>query len=400
MSRLISDILEAPEPRFSHTIRHWEQMTGNTGHDVRLVSDIAHARKQALKELQLDHGDTTPRELYYALRHRAQQTAHELERELAITDDMSPDEMLERVISFINKLPVNRETWTIKPAVIKQLLIKQAPKKTMRVLGLRSIDSVLKRSSSCELLTLAYQIESPEWSKKMRQSLKKLQPSDFQTSASITYQLSASRAQKIRKSDYATARIIAPNYETGTIVVIPPSRRFKLDVLALTLSLLETLYELRIYSAHFRAISVDAKFGARLYTALQEGVSSSPQNATISWRVLQKHFNHDASTFTQIEQPHLQYDDVIIEAPLQVLSSVLPTGKFWSNTTYVFMSDSEKPVSMHILDVVTNASNELPYEKATMFHLQQQLWEELGLRYLQHGSMQREVLQRHADTLN
>lgn len=397
MSRLISDILNAPEPRFSHAVHSWERMSGQTGHDIRLVSEIVQQCKQALKALGLDDTDTTPRELFFALKHRAVSTNQQLENELKINAGDSPEEVITKITALIDTLALQRDVWAVKHTVVKQLLRQQPPKKLLKILGLRSIDSVLKRTSAHELLSLAYQVEPIEWTNKMRARYKKLKPVDFQTSSSSMFIVGKPRVEKLHKGGYKSSRIVVPNYETGTILVVPPAGRFPLDVLAMTLALLQTLYDLRVYSAYFRLISVKPRFGIRLQLVVQQGLPGTLTETEIGWSVLQRHFTYSPESFDSIEQPHLQHEDITLVAPLTALQETLPDISFWSDHAHVFMGDGSKPISLHLMDVVTNTSNQLSYEHSTHAHLQQQLWEELGLRYLQNETIRTAVISQIED---
>ncbi len=397
MSRLISEILNAPEPHFAHTLQNWEQLSGHNGHDVRLTSEIVQLRKKALRELNLDENDTTSRELFHALSHRAAITNTALEAELKISVTDTPEAVVQTIVGFIDGLTIKRDIWTIKHSVIKQLLKKHPPKKLMKVLGLRSIDSVLKRMSAYELLALAYQIETDEWVAKMKGQYKKLKPADFQAFTSSICVVDQDRVEKLHKGGYKSSRIIVPNYETGTILVVPPPKRFELDVLALTLALLQTLYELRIHSAYFRVLSVKHNFGSKLQQVLQEGLPGSIKNMEIGWTVLQRHFTQFPESFDALEQPHLQPEDIVLVSPTEALMKVVPELTFWNDYGHVFISEGGKPVSMHLMDVITNVSNQLSYENSVTMHLQQQLWQELGLRYLQEEKLRDLVIRTIAD---
>ncbi len=397
MNRLISEVLDAPEPHFSHAIKNWELLSGGSGHDLRLLSDIAQARVHALRELQLDETDTTQRELFFALRQRATATNQEMTALLKINDNDTSEEVVLKIIAFIDSLSIQREVWIMKHSVVKQLLKKHCPKKLLKILGLRSIDSVIKRTSAYELLALAYQTETPEWTLKMHTYFKKLKPTDFQAGRSSVYTTDKNRVAKLHKGGYASSNILLPNYETGTVLVVLPSQRFPLDVIAITLSLLQTLYELRVYSAYFRLISVKPDFGPRLYNLMRNGLPGKLRETEIGWKVLQRHLAQSSEAFKDVEQPHLQYDDIVLTTPLQALAEVIPSMHFWNEHNHIFMAGEGTPVSFHLLDVATNASNQLAPESGLRAHLQQQLWEELGLRYLQSPEIELFVLEEHAN---
>jgi hypothetical protein len=382
VSRLISDILQAPEPAFSHALQEWERLSGRAGHDVRLVAEIAAARRRAMQELNLDEADTTPKEFYYALRHRATETSRILDRHMCIGSSDTPAEVVSKVVSFVEKMEVSRDVWRIKQPVVKQLIKKQPPKKLLKCLGLRSIESVLKRVNASELLSLSYKVETPEWTVKMHNQFKKLTPGDLHTDKSCIYVVEADRQAKLQKGGLHHSNIINPNYETGSVVLLTAARRFPLDTLALTLGLLDSLYQLRAYSAYFRHLSVKGNFGEQLHEAIHRGLPGNPQELRIGWKALQKHFSHHPEAFSRIEQPHLHIDDVSVSPPLQSLAKSVPELSFWADHELVFMPHERTQVSANLMDVVVNGSNNIPFEESRRNYLKSHLWEELGRRYL------------------
>lgn len=392
MSRLISDILRAPEPHFSHTIRQWEQLSNQPGHDARLISDISQRRQDALRALKLDPTDTVPKELFYALRHHAGGSNRELEKFIGIKSADTPKQAIEKIIKFVQKLDVPNEVWVVRHTVIKDLLKKQPPKKLLKALGLRSIDSVLKRTSAYELLAMAACVETPDWREKFRLKFKKLKPSDFRPNETNIYQLAPAKADKLRKSGLVTKSSLVNNYETGSVLVIPPRRRFELDTLGLTLSLLQSLHDLRVYSAYFRHLSLKPDFGAALYNALKQGLPGKVNELQIGWKPLQRHFNRTPEAFGKVEQPYLQYDDIVIVAPLDVLGDTLPDLNFWRDKGFSFLY-LDTPVSMNLMDVIVNSSQRLPYERSTHDYLRHRLWEELAFRYLDSPPIQSKTIQ-------
>ena len=71
MARFLQDLLGAKEPLFMTAMHHLEKATGHDGIDVRLIGDIIGRGHAVLRRLGLDPADTTPHELYNALRAHA-----------------------------------------------------------------------------------------------------------------------------------------------------------------------------------------------------------------------------------------------------------------------------------------------------------------------------------------
>ncbi len=393
---MLSDILGAPEPHFSHNLRNWERLSGGNSHDVRLTSDIVHGRRKVVQQLGLDVDDTTAKELYFALRHRAAETNLQLEKRLAITGEDTPQDVAKKIVTFIDSLTLNRDVWVVKHACIKQLLKKQPPKKTLKALGLRSIDSVLKRGSGYELLTIAYHTEPAEWTNKVHGCFKKLNSTDFQAVKSQIFIVDKNRAEKLRKGGFNSHRIIIPNFETGTVMLLPSPRRFPQDTLAMTLAILQTLYEARVYSAYFRLRSVKPDFGEYFCDAILNGLRGNIKEHEIGWKVLQRYFAQNPQSFANVEQPHLQHEDVDVELPIETLAREFADSHmpFWADAAYIFVADDDEPVSMHLLDVVTNASNQRQHTEGSTDYVQQRVWEELSHRYMQNPAFLKDVMSR------
>lgn len=356
------------------------------------MSEVSAARKGVLKNLGLDENDTTPRELYYALRHKASDTNKKFEEKLGINQEDSPEVVCQKMIKFVESLKIPNDVWAVKNPVVKRMLKKQPPKRLLKALGLRSIDSVLKRSQPGELLAMAYKSETPEWTKKMQQQLKSLSPTDFQTEKIHIFNADAAKAEKLRKTALKDSNIITSICESGTILITPPPKRFELDTLGLALLLVHELHQLRVHSSYLRHISVKNDFGARLYRAANSGLPGSIKDARIGWKQLHKHLNINPRSIGKIEQPYLQPEDIITSGPFELMEDSLADGKFWKDGSILFMKDNKNTASMHLMDVIINASNQFPYEKAANTYLKMYIWEDLGARYLQNSPIESDVI--------
>lgn len=382
MSRLISDILNAPEPHFSRAVQSWERSSNNAGHDIRLISEVSAARKKVIKNLGLDENDTTPRELYYALRHKAASTNKKFEEKLGIKPENSPDEIIAKIIKYVESLKLPNETWAIKPASVKRILKKTPPKKTLKTLGLRSIDSVLKRSNPYEILAESRRLEGPDWQKKINQQLKNMKISDFQAGKIQIFSTGAETSQKMKKSGMKKGSVVAGSYETGSILIISPARRFEMDSVGLALLIIHEISEVRAYSTYFRHTSVMADFGALFLQAINRGLPGKLRDAKIGWKPLHNHLSKNEDSFSKVEHPYFQHEHVVSVPLPKIYETALPDADFWKGGHVVFMNEKDNIASMHPLDVVINASNQLPFEKSTSFYLRNAIWEELGERYL------------------
>lgn len=399
MSRVISDILGASEPHFSHIIQEWESKSGNKGQDSRLISDIRVRAHNAVAELGLDQADTTAKELFFSLQERARQDNKLLAEKLGITDDSSPEDIVKLAIKWLEKQKLIREVWVAKPSVMKTALQKNPPKNLLKTLGLRSVDSMLKRNNPGELLPMALELERIEWRQKFRESLKKLHPKDFDEGPISIHVIEKGRVAKLKKAGYPTSRIVSPCHELGSLLVIPPEKRFPLDVMAIVTAHIEAIADLRRHSAFYRTISVRADFGKQLHEVNEHGlVYASRKLSHIGWGSLHRHLVGNDLLFEKIEQPYLTQDDLIATSAVDALSDFDEKFGFWKGLDYIFFHQKgEPPVSLHLIDVVTNASNRLTHQDGYSGYGRARLWDELWSRYLQHDPIAEQVIEQFLD---
>ena len=67
MARFLQQLLNAPEPAFTTTLRRLETMTGSQGIDVSYIANITKRAHDLMRRIGLDPADTTDIELYRAL---------------------------------------------------------------------------------------------------------------------------------------------------------------------------------------------------------------------------------------------------------------------------------------------------------------------------------------------
>lgn len=402
MTRAIADILELDRVQFNHLIQDWEHRSGSNSHDVRLYSDVRGRAVKAIEGLGLDPSDTISGELYFALQERARSDNDWLSTYMHISAVDSPDIVLDKLIAWIQKFAKDMEVWVCKPNIARQFLKKQPPKTVMKTLGLRSVDSMLKRNTVAEILTLAFELETPEWVKKYKTNYKKCNTTDFDVKEISFAVVSKARSEKIAKAGYPISRFVSPNYELGSLMIIPPKFRFPLDVLAVTISLSEAIADMRRHSSLFRALSVRKDFGTQFYEVSSRGISdASLAISDIGWNSLHRHLVGNEYFMSKIEQPHLTKDDLAAYSALDVLEEHDERFRYWKDLEYVvYHGSGQHPVSLNLVDVVVNASNRTPYHKGSLEYGKMRLWEELWARYLQSDSVAEEVIDSYLKTEN
>ena len=396
MAKLISDILDNDRVAFKHLIESWELRSGKQSHDVRLYSDMRTRAVSAVKQLGLDPTDTISGELYFALQERARQDNLWLEDFLRIKKDDSPEEFLKKISKWVLKKSDTKEVWVCKSSKLKTLLKKNPPKLLMKTLGLRSIDSMLKRTSVSEVLTLAYEIESDDWKNKFKQNYKKLKVTDFDINKVDIQIIDRQRVEKLKKIGFNESKIILPNNETGGLIMVAPQARFPFDSLAVLATLAESISDLRRHSSYYRTISVNKDFGQKFYDVSTQGIiGASSSISEIGWNSIHKHLIGNEDFFSRIEQPYITYNEFVLQPAVSLLSVHDPRFEFWKDLEYVFFNDKNNDiVSMNLIDVVSDASNRQPYATASKLYGKSRLWEELWARYLKHDDVAEEIVDK------
>lgn len=396
MSRLISDILDADRVQFKHLIDDWERRSGRHGHDLRLYSDMRSRAVSAIKLLGLDPTDTISYELYFALQERAKQDDSWLQNYLKINPADKPEEVIKKITKWVEKHSRALDVWVCKLAILKTILKKQPPKTLMKSLGLRSIDSILKRNSVTEIITLAFEIESYDWATKFKQNYKKFKVGDFDVKKISFNVIESERVPKLEKAGLNATKFVLPNYETGSLTLVAPKTRFPLDVLAITAALLESVSDMRRHSAYFRTLSVRKDFGEQFYEVCTSGIIRASANISeIGWNSIHRHLVGNEDFMAQIEQPYISYEEFSVSPALHLLSEHDSRFEFWKNLEYSFYHGTgHAPVSMNLIDVVSNATNKVPFSRGNTNFGKSRLWEELWARYLTQDYVAEEIIDK------
>lgn len=395
MTRTLSDILGTEEHLFHQGLRKLEQASGHDSADVRLTADVLQATQRKLRELGLDPRDTTGHELYASLRQRLQQDDERLQA--ALQEAANSTDIIAGIAHALHSVEVARGSFALKPTVIKSILKKHAPKQTMRQLGYRSLDSMLKHEQSANLLAAAWLLESTTWRKSLHESYKRLKASDFESRDIAILTPNTERWQKLAdKLAQAHHHTVVALKESGAVVLLPLPAEAPAVVTTATLALaLHSMNEIRAASTFLKLCQVKPGFG----TIVQEVVADEPQLATelldqqVPWQIIQRYYARFRAAFrSEVFEPHIQEPDLSWHSVEQVIESIEPGMGFWKDTAHLSLLDDRQPVSMNLIDVAIAACNRLPYEQRVVHYLRHSLQAELLLKYLKHDNVEQAVL--------
>ncbi len=387
MSNVLADLLGASEPGFSLSLRRLERACGHPSADIRLTSEVLSRAHEAMRNLSLDPQDTTSIELYRALMLKVEQDEKKLRKQLSLADTISLDKLVPQVIKSLDQLKLPKTIWALKSTVAKSLIQAAPPKKLMKQLGYRSLDSLLKREAPAAIASAALVSEGRAWREKFYANYKRLKTTDCETRDVQLLILSGQRWQRFyARQAQLKRRLLLPVPELGSIVILPlETTVLPGAALALLLSLVYHINKLRSISAQVKLEQVKPQFGLHA-VAIWRGRTmpiAYIANQPLYFDTVRRYLaGHSAAMFPELFDPHLQMEDVQYSEPEAALVGIDPDFAFWQKVNPSGMSGKEGPVSLNALDAAVNYCNKLSFERRSLSFLQEALNQELLLRYL------------------
>jgi hypothetical protein len=384
MTRALSELLGAREPAFRLGVRQLEEASGRPSADIRLSTEILHACQGKLREFGLDPKDTTGPELYNALQARLEQDTTVIRELLGATSDNA--ELMPLVQRLVSSLDIPKKTFALKASTAKRLLKSHPPKRAMKALGYRSIDSMLKHEPIAQLYAAAWISESVGWHKALLQHYKKITPSDFEMRTIAIVTPTAKRWAKLADT-YVTEvkHNILTFKELGLIVLLPlPAEMAHKAALAMTLLTLHAMNDIRTTSAYLKLNQVRPDFGSMLsHVARSEPYTeASMAGQRLPWHLVQRFFAREHAFVQELFEPHVQPEDLRWESAENTVAKLHPRLEFWRDSAHLGLLDRGQPISFNLTDAALNFCNKLPYEQRVVHYLRDHVWHELMMRYL------------------
>lgn len=393
MTRVLSELLGAEQPGFGMTIRQLEDATGKPSTDIRLTSEISQRAQQKLRTLHLDPHDTTGKELYQALLGRFHNDEKLARDTLGISSEAEPTEVHNAAIKFVQSHIGKRSVFAIKNSVAKKLLKKVPPKKAMKQLGYRSLDSMLKHESIPHLYVAAYLYETLSWRKKFLEQYNTLQPRDFELRTVDISVPQSKRWDLVARSVAAQQYPISVFKELGAVVVSAHHNR-TVSILADILLVSNALNDIQSATSFLKLQQMKPEFGNFVRTiAENEPVTRAKlMNRIVPWRVVHQYYARFSSAYNPlIFEPHIQPEDLRWLHPESLLEKIHPAFNFWYDTRYTAFAQQVDKVSFNILDVARDAIANLPFAERSSQALKLSLWQELMIRYLDQSNVEQAI---------
>jgi len=393
----LSTLLNAQEPLFSLSMRQLEKAGGQSSQDVKLQAEIIEKARSATAALGLDPKDTTGRELYGALLAKAKEHDEHLAEQLGIDDPTDVEQAVAMVLDYLGEVDMPRECWVLKKSVAKKFLKKMPPEGMMKILGYRSVDSMLKSENISELFGAIRFSENGDWLNEFNEQYKSLKPSDFETRDIEVINMSYEKWGDIAEHFIDKKRHFhTHSKEMGVIVMVPRNVKHMRGVTTKVLSLTFHYYnEIRLYSSFFKLKQVQPNFGKTVVETLiaDPGNHATMAGQDVHWRVIQRYFGKLKDEYhPEIFQPHVQPEDLHWRRAEEVMYQVAPELEFWQEMDYVAVMFDNRPVTFNLMDVSLSYSNEIPYEDRYIYHFREALWNEIFIRYLGQGTLEEQIL--------
>jgi len=395
MSRLLAELLGAPELTFRSRLHQLEQASGAPAADVRLTAQIHQANHFKLRALHLDAHDTTGQELYAALNERYIRDDQLASKELL---DQTGDVML-AVKQAVGRLPLPEDAFSLKPAVAKKLLKANVPKTTMKLLGYRSSESLFKHEPVAAVQAVAEILESNTWRKQYQKALAALTPADFeQKPAGVTY-VSHERWQKVsaHESLIRQHHIIA-NQLSGQVILLPYGVIMPVAPMLTSLVLVvRAINQVAAASSYLKVHQTRPDLGVA--AAELQLLKSAPLltliDEPVSWHLIQRFYYRFKDYYrAELFEPYLQPSDFQWLAAESVLAHLVPDLTFWRGSSQLAQLRDGQSVSYNLHDVALNACNQLPYAERVTRHHKESLWHELLLHYLRPAHVEQAIIGR------
>ena len=392
MTKFLSQALQAPEPLFRQALTRLESANAHPNTDIRFTTEVTRASKDKLRELGLDPQDTTPEELYHALQERVKSDDAKLNRTLrtlAATHVSAEGDVVAGMIHALKQLPDSRRCFAVKSSALRSILKQVPPKKAMKQLGYRSLDSFIKHETPVSILAAARLCEDTGWHKRLLGRYKKLSASDFESRGIQMVEMDGGRWRDLANQTVKDKRhnLICLK-ELGALIFLPLPRDVPRGSTMASLCLaLHQLNEIRAASTFLKLCQVRPDFGdvVQSVAAGDEPHLESPLLDQVTpWRLIQNYYSGLARRIgEEVAEPHLQLEDIAWHSIEESLSSIEPRLDFWHNSSYLGLLHSDGPVSMNVLDTALSVCNRLPFERRLSDYFQHTLKHELMLRYLQ-----------------
>ena len=388
-------MLGAREPMFRRGISRLESASGHAATDIRLSTEVERGAQYKLRELGFDPHDTTGAELYAALQQRIRNDDALLGRTL--TRRYGTASSHSAVRCALAALPVPKQCFGLKTAVGRQLLKGLPPRHSMKILGYRSFDSMMRREPLLAVYAAGWLLEPAGWRKAMLEAYRKLHATDFEVRSMALIAPEADRWRTLAQPVVMTKKhTIVGLREFGAIVMLPlPDAAPPAATLTSLLLALHEMNEVRAAGTFLKFSQARPDFGRLLQATVADESTFGVEllGGPLPWQIIHRYYARFAERFrAEVFEPFVRQEDLAWHSVEKALQYIEPDLHFWQHTTTLGTLHGHRPVSMNVIDAALSFCNQLPYEHRIVHYFRHSLWHELVMRYLRHENVEQAVL--------
>lgn len=353
------------EAKLKKVVAKLEDLSGYHSYDVKLIAESDQLLRTKITSLGLDPADTTGAELYYALLVKLETDLEHISRAWNVDDDNAA----ERLVEIANQCLRGSQVLSLKNVALKSVLKAVPPKKTMKLLRHRSLDSMLKRENLAEILNQALKLESAAWRLKLKTKISKLSAGSFEI-----------KAVAIRRQQQSAEFSVSYTPLTGLILI--SGRLASKELVGALLDVLsseelmegESFYlSTHQFSPDFSALAAELVVGKAV-----PSVSLAGQNF-IDWRETARLLGEKQTAYERLCALH-------------------PALHWWQGQGHI-ASMGEVPISLNIADILESSANRLDYERRQLKNLSREVKTRLVASYFHHPAVSDYIRQQVDGTL-
>ncbi len=391
MTKYYSEILKIKNWELKKLINELEHKTSKPKQDLKLFSDIKEAIYYKIKELNLDPFDSNSLEIYHALSSKLDELDKKLVKYLRTKSAhyLSAEANLSSGLRlFLSDLTKDLKVLSVKNVFYKKYLKSNPPKTSLRALGYRSIDSLIKKEPIELVLVTINRMESISYLNKFYAHHKTLKITDFEERP-IRILMATKRYQEIISTiSGLIGRDFVLSLETGTVIINDLSNQpLRGQTTKVLIEILDDILLLQSLTSYLKLSEFRPDFSLRVADVFEHEptVYSKLHSMNLPFKLVHKLSDQYRSNL-DFDFPFSE--DFKLTNYKEILPHIINDFKFFIDSDHLYFSKDSKNVSLNILDVATNLMHANEFHERSTKNLSRSLYDELMGRYLNKAQLE------------
>ncbi|MCL5112926.1 MAG: hypothetical protein M1554_00370 [Patescibacteria group bacterium] len=367
-----------------HFITDLEKKTGHNGEDIRLHNKLAIKLKDKLVDLGLDPFDSSSIEIYHGLINKLKEDDRRLYlsvRSLAGSKVNAKSTLIDGFKIITDELKMS-DLIRLKPSFIKNYLIKNPPKRLIKNLHYRTVESLLKRENLSLIVLGINYFESDNYVTKFYSNYKSVKSSDFKNSDLEIIYLNKKWRTALQDLIKNLDKVSLSIPELGSLIIIPCQDQYiKGKTVFYYSSIINSFYEINLYSTYLKYHLPLANFNQFFFNSSTSKleVYSDFFRQKLSWEVI----HHILFSRIDIYDP-----DILKKEDFRFLGSIFKNVrfsdelKFWTDNFNLGHLQGNSFISFNLLDMSYNLYHNLDSKTAIFKHFVDSMKTSFFLSYL------------------